>query len=108
MPLNTASYWKAVEATETVTYYRRTAEDTFTTSTVAHAKRRAPMKWEVLGDGLISVCELTWHLWADALNGVIPKVSDVIQDTAGVRWTLIKVEVNSLGQRYRCSAQKEH
>jgi len=61
------------------------------------------------GDGgLLTGVSLVWHVWRSQMGPIVPKVGDVIQDGAGVRWTVTDgVDVQSFANRYRLQTLKE-
>ena len=109
MSLDTSTLWQTVEWTETVSFYSRTSESTFAAvQTVEYAKRRSPTKDEMSGGGgLFSTVDLVWHVWTSKLGGIVPKIGDVVRDSSAIRWTVVKVEIQSLIQRFRLSCAKE-
>jgi hypothetical protein len=94
-----------------VTLFSRVTESTFAPAAgtaVAGAKGMAPYRTETpLAGGLVAVEEKVWHLWTANLGNVVPKVNDVLRDAAGARWTVIRVDRMSLGQRYKLTTQRE-
>lgn len=103
MSVDTSDGWSLVENPETVTYRTKTGEGTYTEQQVTHAKRRVEARF---AEDLKGVKELTFHLWAAKLAGASPKRGDEIQDGGGVRWAIFRVEVQSLGQRFKCECRR--
>lgn len=95
--------YQAVQNVETVTLRVKTGEGTYTTQTVANAKRRVT---EAFHDTLLSQQNMPWHLWAAFLAGTVPKENDEIEDAQGVRWVIQRVRIESLRQRFRCETTK--
>lgn len=99
-----------VDSTETVTYYRRTGNSTFDQGSVCtSALRRDVSREEVQTGGATLVrVKVRWHVWAaDLGDGPQPKVNDVIQDAAGVRWSVLDVDEGTLQTRYLIHAVQE-
>lgn len=111
MDLDTSGFWEIVGNKETITYFERDTDAAFDPTagtTVTDAKRRAPTKLEQsLGGGLLRQTQLVWHLWTEKLGSIVPKIGDVIEDSASVRWTVTLVEIQSYVQRYRLTCQRE-
>jgi hypothetical protein len=107
--LGTSHTFQVVEGTERVSYFVRTGEGTFASPlAVPNAKRRAPTKDETGPDGALLVgTGLIWHVWAQQLFSVVPKVGDVVQDRSAMRFIVCVVETQSFGRRYRLTTQRE-
>lgn len=108
-PVDASQTWQTVEGTEPVTLYARTDEATFATPPVMvpNAKRRAPDLLTLQETGaLLASQALVWHIWLSQ-TGIAVKEGDVIQDGAGVRWTVKTLAAQSFGQRFRCACLKE-
>lgn len=104
--------WQTVEGLETVTYFQKATETTFSPpggTVMTHAKRRAPTKKDDLGPAgaLLAGVELVWHLWVIDLGSIVPKVADVILDSTATRWTVIEVEIQNQTKRYRLKTYRE-
>jgi hypothetical protein len=99
-----------VDDRETITYYRRTGNSSFDEGSVCdNALRRDVRREEVQLNGASLVrIKTRWHIWAaDLAQGPPPKVNDVIQDAAGVRWSVLEVDEGTLQSRYRIQAVQE-
>jgi hypothetical protein len=99
-----------VDNVETVIYYRRTGNATFDEGTVCNsALRRDVGREEVQTDGATLVRVKTrWHIWAADLGpGPSPKVNDVIEDAAGLRWSITDVDEGTLQTRWRLQSIQE-
>lgn len=114
MPLNVAAIAEdshIFDNTESVTLFRRLTTATFDAGTaVANCLRITTLKSDSITAGaLLSGTEVVWHVWQANLGaGAGPKVSDVIQDGAGVRWSVQKeVGFEVLTGRYQLSTVKE-
>lgn len=111
MALDVSGDYAVIDNTETVTYYQRATQSTFsdTPITVTNALRRVTTReqLESAGASLKSV-SLTWHIWKGLLGAnVIPKNGDVIQDSSGLRWTVIKIDGQTWGTRWVLTTIKE-
>jgi hypothetical protein len=99
-----------VDNLETVIYYRRTGNATFDEGSVLdNALRRDVAREEVPTDGAtLFRVKTRWHIWAEDLGpGPPPKVNDVIQDAAGVRWSVTDVDEGTLQTRWRLLSVRE-
>ncbi len=48
---------------------------------------------------------VTWHLWEETLEGVIPANGDTIRDRRGDNWTIVSVGYSPRSGRYIASAR---
>jgi hypothetical protein len=99
-----------VDNVETVIYYRRTGNSTFDEGSVCdNALRRDESREEVQTEGATLVrIKTRWHIWAEDLGaGPSPKVNDVIQDAAGIRWSVTDVDEGTLQTRWQMLAIQE-
>lgn len=104
----TEGLWRDVEGTESILFFRRTGDAVFAAGVpLAAAKRRAISKEESGSSELLYQASVAWHVWKEHLGGIAPKVGDVIQDDNGVRWTALRVEIQSMGERYRLACLRE-
>lgn len=103
---------------ETVTYYRRVGPGTFDSGiVVTGALREVATRVEVQRRGSNVQQTLAWNLptvqvgdFANPVhpNGIAdPKVNDVIQDAAGVRWSVIQVDNATLQTRWYLHVMQE-
>jgi hypothetical protein len=103
---------------ETVTYFRRVSNSGFDAGTVvAGALREVGMRTEVQRAGSLVKQTLGFNLptvlVGDFANPVAPlgvsdpKVNDVIQDAAGVRWSVIETDNATLQTRWYCRTVQE-
>lgn len=102
--------YAVVDNTEQVIYYRRLTSSTFDEGTILQsALRRDITKKEVQTSGATLVrIEVRWHIWsADLGQGLPPKVNDVIEDSAGIRWSVIDVDEGTLQTRWRLITVQE-
>jgi hypothetical protein len=109
--IDTADDWKLVEGRETVTYFKRIAENRLAAGvTVPNAKRFPVRKDRLQADSLLAKIDVVWRLWKNQLPaelaGHVPCVGEIIQDAAGVRWIVKMVEILSLGQSYRLACER--
>ncbi len=99
-----------VDNLEAVTFYRRTGNSTFDEGAICEsALRRDVAREEIQVDGATLVrIKARWHIWAaDLGQGPPPKVNDVIQDAAGIRWSVLDVDEGTLQSRYLIHAVQE-
>jgi hypothetical protein len=99
-----------VDNVEVVTYYRRIGNATFDEGSVLNnALRRDVHRQEKdAGGATLLRIETRWHIWASDLGlGPVPKLNDVIQDTAGVRWSVTDVDEGTLQTRWRLLTVQE-
>jgi hypothetical protein len=108
--LNLLGDWSVVDDSETVTYFQRTAEAGFATGvSVPNCLRRVTTQDDLaLHGALLTRVGLVWHVWAANLpGGLVPQERDVIQDAASARWSILRVEYQSLLSRYRLTCVRE-
>lgn len=100
---------------ETVTYYRRTSNSGFDGGTlVTGALRHFSQRTERQGKGSNVRNELAWELPVVQVGSLVigpqaqeGKVNDVIQDAAGRRWSVLRVELATLQTRYHVTTVQE-
>lgn len=111
MNLNLTTDFHTFDGLETVDFLSRQAGGTTFAAAVSctHAMRRALTKVDesVSGGALVAGRDLVWHVSAVDLGSTVPKVSDVVRDSAGVRWSVVKVEVQTQASRYRLTCTRE-
>ena len=105
-----------LDGAESVTLLRRGSMPGSSGTTIAHALRRAATTREAIirnrydtwkkapSDGRLTACDVTWHLPADELTDS-PRLGDVILDGAGRRWTILDVQLATLGARWQCTSR---
>ena len=105
-----------VDNTEAVTLLRRGSTPGSAGTPIAHALRRAittaeatlvttaDVKKHVPSDGKLLACNLVWHLSVAELPDP-PQLGDIILDSDGVRWTVMTVNLTTLGVRWQCEAK---
>jgi sugar lactone lactonase YvrE len=110
-PVAISNDWKAFDNTEIITYYRRTATQpaTFDSGTIVNnALRRVADKHELATLGVqLAVRSLIWHLPQNQVGLPNPKVNDVIQDSSGTRWSVLRVEFDDFVTRFRVTTIQE-
>lgn len=104
-----ADEWQFIDGLEVVTYFVRLTEGTFVTpaTTIPNCLPREVSREWMASVGLLDKTGKVWHLWASQASGVVPKEQDVVQDGAGVRWAVKRVQKQTLGTRYRLTCIKE-
>lgn len=110
LTFNPAPDWSVVDGQETVSLYVRISTDAFDDFpvTVTNALGRAPTRSEMdAAGGLVTDIGRVWHLWSEKLLTTVPKIRDVIRDSTGARWTILKVDKQTMGTRYMCTTKKE-
>jgi hypothetical protein len=99
-----------VDNVETVTYYRRTGNATFDEGSICQSALRRDVRRQEkdAGGATLVRVDTRWHIWADDLGpGPSPKVNDVIQDSAGIRWSVVDVDEGTLQTRWRVLTVQE-
>lgn len=111
MPLGTTigNDFQVVDGTSVATYLSRTSESGFAAGvTVNNTFGRAATKEDLLAAGAqLNQIGTVWHVWTSQLSGVVPKRSDVIIDPVGVRWSVIRVEQQTLQTRWKLTTIRE-
>jgi hypothetical protein len=96
---------QAADATEAVTLRRRGTSPGSPGTVVPHALRRAVTTREAAqSHGRYTASDVTWHLPTGELPES-PRLGDVIADGEGRRWTVLEVQLATLGTRWRCTAR---
>jgi hypothetical protein len=110
MPADLGHNWRSVDGDETVTYFQRATESTFSPpqgTPVTHAKRFEATVADLLAAGaLLQDVGLIWWLWTGTTQ-IEPKRSDVIQDKTGARWTVLRVVKEPFACSYELTTIKE-
>ena len=104
------SSWQYLVHPRTVTLHSYQSPGVYIDQTVDACDRSA-VDERHLSDGqyVVPADECYWHLWAENLDGTVPKAPDVIEDAAGgERWVVIG-EVGRMGHgtRFKCRARLE-
>lgn len=117
MTLSILGDYGVVDSLETVTYFQRTAEAAFAAGvSVPNCLRRVTTQDNLALHGAhlalhgahLARLGLVWHVWAVNLpGGLVPQERDVLQDAAAVRWSILRVEYQSLISRYRLTCVRE-
>ncbi len=108
MEPNLEGDFATIEGLSAGTYYSRTAEATFATGvTITGALKRVVAKGVLQSGGLLVDVTVIWHITAAELGATMPRVSDVYVDADGVRWSVERVEVQTLATRYRLTCRRE-
>jgi len=104
------------DGTEAVTLLRRGTDSDDAGTLVAHALRcaittseavctnQSGIKKQMPSDGQYLADDIVWHLPVVELPDA-PQLGDVILDSAGQRWTILKVKEATFGTRWRCNAR---
>lgn len=51
--------------------------------------------------------DLVWHVWTATLGGAVPKNGDTLTDAAGTVWTIVELQLTTLGTRYRAVCRRQ-
>lgn len=51
--------------------------------------------------------DLVWHVWTATLGGAVPKNGDTLTDAAGTVWTIVELQLTTLGTRYRAICRRQ-
>jgi len=70
----------------------------------ADARNRSNTWKDVASDGRYTAADVAWHLPAEQL-GSAPRLGDVIVDGDSQRWTILHVQLTTLGTRWKCVAR---
>jgi hypothetical protein len=116
--IDIADDYEVFDNLETVTYFRRIGAGTFDAgTTVTGALREVGTRVETQRRGSNVQQTLAWNLPtvqvgsfefpAPPLGIADPKVNDVIQDAAGVRWSVLKVDSDTLQTRWYFQTMQE-
>lgn len=107
MSLNLSNDWQVVDDLQSLSYSSKTGEGTYATAvSVPNAY------WEDLDEldykinpSLLQRLARAVHVWTNQLSGIVPKMSDKIQDQGNLTWYVTRVEYYDLDksgvQRYR-------
>lgn len=118
--LDIADDYEVFDNLEAVTYFRRKGAGAFDAGTaVSGALREVGSRFEtqrkgsnvqqILGWNLPTVQVGSFEFPAPPLGIADPKVNDVIQDASGVRWSVVKVDCDTLQTRwYLQTVQERH
>ncbi len=122
MDLDLADDWRWVSNRDTLTYYVKNSHGHFPDAfddpvTVPNCKRRAVTKKDIADDEMLTSKDSVWHIWRSQLDAglgdtghdvitgmIVPKQGDVVIDGLGNKFILQTIEIQSLGQRYRCTS----
>jgi hypothetical protein len=118
LQLDIENDYQVFDNLETITYYRRTSSSGFDAGTqVVGALREVGMRTETQRRGSNVQQVLAWNLptvlvgsFANPVPPVgiaDPKVNDVIQDAAGVRWSVVHVDSDTLQTRWYLQTMQE-
>lgn len=111
LPLNVGGDFAVINATETVTLIPRVTDSGFSAAlTVPAALRRDATREDIeSAGGSLGKTGNVFHLWAANIpGGYKPKRRDVLQDADGVRYDVLKVQVQTLDTRFRLTVQAQH
>ncbi len=119
LQLDIANDFQVFDNLEVVTYFRRTSNAGFDAGTqVTGALREVGTRQEIQRKGSIVRQTLAWNLPTVQVGDFAipvgigttdPKVNDVIQDAAGVRWSVIQADNDTLQTRwYLQTVQERH
>ena len=107
IPIDTSKDWNIIEGLEPVTFFTRLLEGTFDAGIQTQGKRMPLTKGEMQGNESLTIYGIVWYLWKDLLTGGEPKYSDKIVDSGRKGFQIIKIDVVSLGNRYRLVCLRE-
>ena len=108
VPVDTSGDWQIIEGLEDVTFFTRLLEGTFNAGVSTQAKRMPLTKGEMPGNENLTIYGVVWYVWKDLLpDGVVPKYSDKIVDAYGYGFQVIKIDIVSLGNRFRLVCLRE-
>lgn len=97
MTLDLSDDYEVVDNLQTVTYYTKTAESTWTSSSISNVLKRVTTK--VL-NGAVRVTGATFHVW-NSQTAVTPKANDKLTDSEGFTWVVQQVMVETLNSRFK-------
>ena len=100
MTLDISADFGVVDNLETVTFYSRVSDaNEGEGEEVENVLRRVLVRG---GEGMTTTAELVFHVWSDNIaSGTVPKARDTIKDSNNRRYTVLRVETQSLQTRYR-------
>lgn len=102
MTLDISGDWDVVDNLVTVSYQSKTAEGTWAGGvSIPDVLKRVTRKTV---NGMLNVQVVTFHLWADLLGAVVPKVNDKLT-SGGKVWVVKEVNMESLDTRYKLTCQ---
>jgi hypothetical protein len=118
LQLDIENDYQVFDNLETVTYYRRLGAGTFDAgTTVTGTLREVGSRFETQRKGSNVQQALPWNLPTVQVGSFAnpvaplgiadPKVNDVIQDAAGVRWSVLKVDSDTLQTRWYLQTMQE-
>ena len=103
MNLNIGEDWQYLGDLETVTYQVRSAAGLADGISVSNVLAR---EIDVTALGFMGKAAVVFHLWTTNLSGIVPKIDDQITRLDGTSWTVKRVEVADMANRYRCETIK--
>jgi len=93
--------WQVVDNLESITYFVKTAQDTWDAGTsIPNVLRRARTKEFSTLDKQLSSQEVVFHVWANQIAQV-PKLNDRIVDSDTFAYVVKDVDVHTLYTRYK-------
>lgn len=113
MSIDLSQDWQLVEGPQTAKLHPRTGEGSYGAPVeVTNCNRQLTATGGLeAGDEDLETRSTTWDLWAAKLGGAVPKMGDVLEDAAGVRWNVKAVDHcdrDAAGvQRYQCLCLRE-
>ena len=102
-----AGDWSVFDGVETVSLTPQNPPAAAVTG--VKAMRRALTRREVdliEMTGGVQVSDLCWSLWDATLGGTEPQVGDLITDGGGQDWSILVLELTTLGTRWRALTRK--
>lgn len=99
----------AVDGVEVITFRSRNlTAGTEQTASVTSAVRYELTRREVLAsDGLYSMQDVVWELPASQLGVLVPEEGDVVQETGGVRWSVLEAQRIAFDTVWRLVCRRE-
>jgi hypothetical protein len=115
LSLDLTNEWQVIGNTQAITLFRRTGANTFDAGTpVANAFSPGYDANLVASGKIIPKTDNSWYLWAIQTIGPPPspdnpppKINDVIEDAAGIRWVIWRVQVQAWGDRFFIDTKQE-
>lgn len=100
MTLDISGDFAVVDNLETITFYSRVSDaNEGEGESITNVLRRVLNRG---GEGMTTTAELVFHVWADNItSGAVPKPRDTVKDAANRRYTVLRVETQTLATRYR-------
>lgn len=106
LTVTAANDWKQIPKRESILYFVRLTEGTFSNAyQVNNAKRMALDKTTIGGNKDLLERGISWTVWRNQLQAAgiqtEPKFADKIQDSDGIKYEILHVDVLSIRERFR-------